>query len=125
MHTVLETPSFANSARSQGLTEDEKFAIVKAIADDPQKGDVIKGTGGARKIRFGGKGKGKRSAFRVVTYYVADDIPVFLLDLYSKGEKINLSQSERNELKKLLGGIANDYRRSTRAKVAQLREIAS
>jgi len=125
MHSVLETDSFASSAKSYGLTEDERHEIIHAIASDPTKGAIIKGTGGARKLRFGGNGRGKRSAFRVVTYYAAEDIPVFLLEIYAKGEKINLSQSERNELKKILGGIADDYRESTRAKVAQIREIAS
>lgn len=125
MHTVLETPSFVSSAKSQGITEDERMEMIHAIASDPLKGDIIAGTGGARKLRFGGKGKGKRSAFRIITYYAAEDVPVFLLELYAKGEKINLTQSERNELRAILGGIANDYRKSSRAKVARLRETAS
>jgi hypothetical protein len=125
MHCVLETPSFASSAKSIGLSDDERYEIWSEIANDPHKGDLMKGTGGARKVRFGGKGKGKRSAYRVVTYYAAEDIPVFLLDIYTKGERIDLSQAERNGLKKILGGIASDYRKSTRAKVTELREKAS
>lgn len=125
MHTVLETESFEVSAKAAGLTEDERFEIIKVLSDDPMKGDIMQGTGGARKLRFGGKGKGKSSGYRVVHYYAGEDVPVFLLEVFAKGDKINLSQAERNELKKILGGIANDYRTSSRAKVAQLREIAS
>jgi mRNA-degrading endonuclease RelE of RelBE toxin-antitoxin system len=69
------------------LTEDERHRIVVAIASDPTKGDLIKGTGGARKIRFSGRGKGKSSAFRVVTYFAAPDVPVFLLDIYAKEKR--------------------------------------
>lgn len=47
MHAVLETKSFEVSAKAAGLTEDEKFEIIKTLAADPLKGDIIKGTGGA------------------------------------------------------------------------------
>jgi len=55
-----------------------------------------------------------------VTFYAADDVPVFLLDIYSKGETINLTKGERNELKKLLGGLADAWRASVKAKVTKL-----
>jgi hypothetical protein len=122
MHAVIETESFAKSVKAQGLTENEHFEIVQAIALNPSIGDLIKGTGGARKVRFGGKGKGKSSAYRVVTYFAADDVPVFLLEFYAKNEKINLSKAECNELKKILSGIADDYRRSTRSRISKIKE---
>jgi hypothetical protein len=125
MQAVLETKSFEASAKAAGLTEDEKFEIIRTLAADPLKGDIIKGTGGARKLRFARKGKGKSGGYRVVTYFAGDDIPVFLLEVFAKNDKINLSKSEQNELKKILDGIAGDYRKSTRARIAQLREKAS
>ena len=125
MHTVLETRSFGNAAKSLGLSDDERHEIWTAIAGNPLLGDIIKGTGGARKTRFGGRGKGKSSAYRVVTYYAAEDVPVFLLDIYAKGEKIDLSQSERNQLRKILSGIADEYRASVKVKVARLKEATS
>jgi hypothetical protein len=121
MHCVIETPSFRKSAKKINLTEDERFEITTTIAADPLIGDLIPGAGGARKIRFPKEGKGKSAGYRVITYYPADDIPVFLLDIFDKGEKINLSQVEKNELRKYLGGIAEDYRASTKSKVARLR----
>jgi hypothetical protein len=57
----------------------------------------------------------------VITYYTADDFPVFLLDLFGKGEKVNLSKAERNELKGVLATLADDWRASARAKVRALR----
>ena len=45
------------------------------------RGDLIPGTGGARKFRFAKAGMGKRSGYRIISYYAADDVPVFLLDV--------------------------------------------
>src|SRR6266852_6496433 len=58
LQTVVETPAFLSEARSLGLPDAERLAIVSWIAANPAIGEVIEGTGGARKVRFGGKGKG-------------------------------------------------------------------
>ncbi|WP_368904769.1 type II toxin-antitoxin system RelE/ParE family toxin [Taklimakanibacter lacteus] len=81
----------------------------------------MEGTGGARKVRFAGRGKGKSGGYRVITYFGGNDIPVFLLAALSKGERENLSRLERNELKKELEGLAEDYRASVKAKVMKMR----
>lgn len=52
MHTVIETPTFLSDYRRAGLSEHARLDIVGAIADDPLAGDVITGTGGARKRRM-------------------------------------------------------------------------
>ena len=75
-------------------------------------------TGGVRKVRFAGRGKGKSGGYRVVTYFAAEDVPVLLLAVIDKGERANLSKAERNELKKELQGFADDYRKSVRQKSA-------
>ena len=49
---------------------------------------------------------------------------MFLLEVFKKGDKINLSQSERNEMKAILGEMANDYRAANEAKLAKLQERA-
>ena len=92
--------------------------IVETIAGDPEIGDLIPGTGGARKVRLAKPGKGKSGGYRIITFYAAPDVPVFLLDIYGKGEKANLSKSERNDLAGVLGEIATAYRTGTRAAVA-------
>jgi mRNA-degrading endonuclease RelE of RelBE toxin-antitoxin system len=60
---------------------------------------LIPGTGGARKVRFGGRGKGKSGGYRVITYYAAEDVPVFLLALVDKGQRADISQADRNALR--------------------------
>jgi len=59
------------------------------------------GTGGVRKARLAGRGKGKSGGYRIVWYFGGDDIPVFLLTVFGKGEKTNLTQGERNPLRSL------------------------
>jgi len=117
MHTVIETPAYLADARASGLTETEREAIVEMIASNPQAGDEIGGTGGARKVRVAGRGKGKSGGYRVITFYSGKDVPVFLLAIYSKGEKANLSKSERNELKSILGEIVQEYRKGAKRHV--------
>jgi hypothetical protein len=53
----------------------------------------------------------------VITFYTGRDIPVFLLNVFSKGDRVDLSQKERNELRRELAGLANDYRKGVRARV--------
>jgi putative transcriptional regulator len=59
VHAVIETPSHLSSADYEGVTEDERAAIVAFIAERPTRGDLIRETGGARKVRFPAKRKGK------------------------------------------------------------------
>jgi hypothetical protein len=110
LQTVVETPGFLIDARSLGLSEEERFAIVSWIAANPEAGDVIEGTGGARKIRFAGKGKGKSGGYRVITFFTGVDIPVFLLNVFSKNEKTNLTAKECRVLKSILSKIAATYK---------------
>jgi hypothetical protein len=92
------------------MSEIEREAIVVAISRNPTTGDLMQGTGGARKTRFAGRGKGKSGGYRVVTFYGADDVPVFLLAVISKGERANLSKAEQNALRVELAGLIDDYR---------------
>lgn len=110
MHTVVETPVFIRSADKAGITDKERELIITTLATTPGAGDVMPGTGGARKIRFAAKGKGKSGGYRVISFFSGEDIPVFLLDVYAKGERIDLSQADKNVLKQILGQIVETYR---------------
>jgi hypothetical protein len=117
MHTVVETPSYLADAKAARLSESERDAVVEIVANHPEAGDEISGTGGARKLRLAGRGKGKSGGYRVITFYSGKDVPVFLLAVYSKGEKSDLSKGERNELKGVLADIARDYRKGVKRHV--------
>src|SRR5580692_956757 len=111
MPTVVETEFFLRDARAVGLSGIERAAMVDFVGRHPDAGNEIKGTGGARKVRFAGKGKGKSGGYRVITFYSGDDIPVFLLNVFAKNDKTDLSPAERNELKRVLADLADAYRR--------------
>jgi len=117
MQTVIETSSYLTDAKAAGLTEADRDAVVEMIANNPEAGDEIGGTGGARKVRVAGRGKGKSGGYRVITFYSGKDVPVFLLAVYSKGEKANLTKAERNELKGILGDIVREYRKGAKRHV--------
>jgi hypothetical protein len=110
VQTVVETPAFLGDARSLRLSDGERLAIVTWIAANPEAGDVIEGTGGARKVRFAGRGKGKRGGYRVITFFSGTDIPVFLLNIFAKSEKTDLAPKERRVLKCVLASIVETYR---------------
>lgn len=88
--------------------------MVTAIANAPLGGDLIVGTGGARKMRHAGRSHGKSGGYRTVHYYGGDDIPLFLLALVDKGRKANLTGAERNELAAILPQLAAAYRERRR-----------
>lgn len=110
LHEVVEMPAYLSAAEDAGLDEAERGRIVDALAANPKLGDVMVGTGGARKFRWAGRGKGKSGGYRVISYFGGDDIPVFLLTVFSKGEQANLSAEDKAELKAVLTDLADSYR---------------
>ena len=100
MHTVVETPEYLAAAKKAGMSDAERLATVDAIAANPTAGDVIEGSGGARKVRIARDGKGKSGGYRVVTYYTRDDAPVYLLTVISKGKQANLTTAQKAQIRK-------------------------
>jgi hypothetical protein len=80
------------------------------IGADPLAGDLIRGTGGLRKIRFARRGEGKSGGYRTIHYFAGDDVPVFLLELIDKRDRENLSRAEQNEIARQLPLLVEDYR---------------
>lgn len=69
----------------------------------------MQGTGGIRKLRWAAQGKGKSGGVRVIYYYHNETIPLFLLTVFGKGEKANLSKAERNDLAKFTMTLVKHY----------------
>ena len=111
MQTVVELPEFIKCAKKLGLSEEEREAIVDLIASNPMIGDEISGTGGMRKLRIAGKGKGKSGGYRAITFFSGVDVPVFLITIYGKSQKENITDAEKNVMKSLAGAIIEIYRR--------------
>jgi mRNA-degrading endonuclease RelE of RelBE toxin-antitoxin system len=85
--SIAEVKSFIDDA-DDIFTEDELDALRYQLAQFPDSGDIIPDTGGVRKIRHGARGQGKRGGARVIYYFRDLNVPVYLLAVYTKGEKI-------------------------------------
>ena len=84
------------------MSEQEQFDAISMIASDPECGVVMRETGGIRKVRFRLGGRGKSGGVRLIYYFHNLEMPVFLLTVFAKNEKANLSADERKALKGLV-----------------------
>jgi hypothetical protein len=110
---VVETGGFADDARK--LLEDNELEELRLeVALLRQLGDVIPDTGGLRKMRWGANGKGKRGGARVLYYYGGDHMPVFLIAIYPKSAKQDISQAEKKAIRKLIEALNSEYRSKRR-----------
>ncbi|PZN81333.1 MAG: addiction module toxin RelE [Candidatus Methylumidiphilus alinenensis] len=100
--TVTELPEYIWRA-NELLNEEERKSVIDYLATHPRAGNIMEGTGGIRKIRWARGSKGKSSGVRVIYYYHDQRIPLYLLTIFGKNEKSNITKSERNELAKLVG----------------------
>jgi hypothetical protein len=105
---VVETVQFLASTRTL-MSDGERESLVDYLARNPMAGDLIRGTGGVRKLRWALQGRGKRGGARVIYYFHSEDIPIFALLAYAKNERDDLSDAERNDYKRLTAILAETY----------------
>ena len=108
--TVVETQEFLRRAKPL-MSGSERKDLVAFVGANPEAGEIIPGTGGVRKIRWALEGAGKRGGARVIYYYHNQRLPVFLLSAYAKNQTADLSQSERNAIKRLVPALVAGYMR--------------
>jgi hypothetical protein len=101
LNTVAELPSYISFAEKH-LTPEERQAIIDFLAKNPKSGDIMQGTGGVRKLRWGKGNRGKSGGVRVIYYFHSDKLPLYLVTLFAKNEQDNLTTEERNDLAKLV-----------------------
>ncbi|GMR03985.1 MAG: type II toxin-antitoxin system RelE/ParE family toxin [Gammaproteobacteria bacterium] len=97
----FETPIFSRY-REKYFLDDDYLRLQLALIGEPTLGPVIPGSSGIRKLRWPGKGKGKRGGLRVIYYYITQDAQIYLLTLYSKGELQDLTKDQIKALKALV-----------------------
>jgi len=78
------------------LHQEAQHALQRELLTNPEKGDVMPGCGGLRKIRYSdpSRGKGKRGGVRIIYLYIPEAFRIDLIDIYSKDEKDDLSPRE-------------------------------
>jgi hypothetical protein len=99
----VELPAFERH-RSEYLDDEAFSALQAALMADPEAGDVIRDTGGLRKVRFGDRrrGKGKRGGLRVIYYWWVPGCQFWLFTLYGKGEVSDLTAEQRKVVREVL-----------------------
>ncbi|MBZ0108177.1 MAG: type II toxin-antitoxin system RelE/ParE family toxin [Candidatus Scalindua rubra] len=108
MQTVVELPEYLRKIKKLLIKSDSE-GIVNYLACHPKAGTIMPGTGGVRKFRWEGHGAGKRGGLRIVYYFHNENTPLFLLTVFGKNEKTNLTKSERNELAKFVCVLVKSY----------------
>ncbi|MDR1848412.1 MAG: type II toxin-antitoxin system RelE/ParE family toxin [Zoogloeaceae bacterium] len=109
MHVIAELPSYIRLA-DKLLSEEERQDLISYLAEHPKSGDIMEGTGGVRKLRWRRGSQGKSGGVRVIYYYHDDLMPLYLLTLFAKGDKTNLTKFERNELAGLVDVLVNIWK---------------
>jgi len=109
MLTILETAAYLGAALDAGMTEEERAAVVDILAANPTAGDVMPGYGGVRKLRVAKPGRGKSGRYPATPYFVGDEVPVFLLTVFGKNERANLTKAERHRLAALTKRLQDSF----------------
>jgi hypothetical protein len=89
----IETPTFTRLVTAL-LADDEYRGLQNELMEDPERGDLIKGGGGIRKVRYAVQGRGKSGGVRVIYYWIKDNHQIYMLVAYPKSKKDNLSDKE-------------------------------
>ena len=100
--TFIELPLFRSKWEDLGLNDDDLKRLQVELLSDPKVGAVMRGTGGVRKMRFAFEQRGKSGSVRVI--YVDFEVyeRIYLITAYTKSEKDNLTEKERNEIHRLI-----------------------
>lgn len=89
MFSFIETKLFSR-LREDYLPDDEYARLEEALIERPDRGVLIPGSGGVRKLRWSGSGRGKRGGIRVIYYAKVRDGVLFILTIYAKNEDDNI-----------------------------------
>ena len=103
----VETSEFSRHLQSH-LDDDGYAALQALLSIRPDVGDIIPGSGGIRKVRWRSRGRGKQGGIRVLYYWLHAEGHVYLLTLYRKGVKDNVTQRELAAWRKVVEDIEND-----------------
>jgi|SRR5450755_5147265 hypothetical protein len=97
----IETPIF--SKQVIGVLTDEQYGLMQAsLVANPNAGDLIKGSGGLRKLRWALAGRGKSGGIRVIYFWRVSESQILMLTMYAKNVQANLTPVQVKQLAKLV-----------------------
>jgi hypothetical protein len=97
----VETSVFTRRV-TQLLPDDEYRELQASLVENPEKGAIIPGSGGLRKIRWGSSGHGKRGGSRFIYYWATKKGQILMLFIYAKNERDNLTSEQLKVLKQIV-----------------------
>ena len=106
--TCVEMPGFL-AAANRLLDDEERMKLIDHLARKPSAGDLIPGTGGLRKLRWGLPGRGKRGGARIITFFHNSDMPLFRIAAYAKNDKDTLSAADKAVFRQLVDKLVERY----------------
>jgi len=98
---IIETSVFTRLIKEL-LSDDEYKELQEALVNRPDRGTIIQGSGGLRKVRWRLEGRGKSGGIRVIYYWVTGDEQIYMLLAYSKSELDNLTAEQMKALKTIV-----------------------
>jgi hypothetical protein len=110
MITVAELPEYIRQA-AKLLSDSERSSLIDYLAEHPKTGDLIEGTRGIRKLRWGRSGRGISGGVRVIFYFYNEEMPLYLITLFAKNQQENLTKAERNDLGNLVSVLVDVWRK--------------
>ena len=91
---MLFIESSAFSALLEDWLSDEEYRGLQSyLMERPDAGDIIRGSGGIRKLRWAAKGKGKSGGVRVIYYWARAPEQIYLLTMYGKSERADIDRA--------------------------------
>ena len=109
--TFIEVPLFSKRWKEIGLDEKDLLALQILLLKDPKSGPVMEGTGGIRKVRFPLENRGKSGSVRVCYADFEEYEVIYLITAFKKKEQENLTNEEKNVLKKLVKALRDEAAR--------------
>ena len=103
MLTFIETKLFTSLVQ-QYLADDEYAALQQALVTKPDAGDLVRGSGGVRKLRWGVAGRGKRGGVRVIYYLRSHQDEIWMLTVYAKNEEASIAGHVLKKIKEEIDG---------------------
>ena len=104
----IYTKPFLSCWKAMGLNIEDLKILESTLLSNPQMGDVIQGTGGARKIRIQLDGRGKSGGGRVIYLDVFEKEKLYLLFAYPKNMMENLTEEQKQLIKRLVDAIKKE-----------------
>jgi hypothetical protein len=107
----IRTNIFEEDWKDAGLNDDDLRELENILLENPEAGALIRGAGGARKVRIAFPGQGKSGSGRVIYVDFAVSEHIYLLLVYAKSKQVTLSDAQKKATRELIGGIRKEEQR--------------